>query len=177
MKEEWRDIFGFEGRYQVSNTGKVRGLVSANNGRKLFNTKPHELRSVDNKGYRRVVLLDDSGKRCNRSVHRLVAAAFIGDCTDMQINHKDGNKTNNNVENLEICDQSYNTIHAYKLGLMKPCNNGLWKAINVIKDGVCVASFASIREMCRTMRLDRKSVQRVLNGVFASHHGYKFSLQ
>lgn len=176
MKEEWRDISGFEGRYQVSNLGRVRGLVSSNNGRKLLNHKPHILRAGDNKGYCRVVLLDDSGKRNNRCVHRLVADAFIGNCDGLQINHKDGNKKNNNVENLEICDQSYNTIHAYKLGLMKPCNNGLWKAVEIYKNGEKIATFTSIREMCRVYELDRRCVQRTINGQYNNHHGYTFRM-
>ena len=176
MEEIWKDIKGFEGRYEVSNFGRVRGLLSANNGRTLLNRTPHILRTGDNRGYCRVVLIDDNGKRHSCSVHRLVAYAFIGNCTDLQINHKDGNKKNNHVHNLEICDQSYNTIHAFRLGLMKPCDNGMKKTINVFKDGLLVNTFISIRELCRNLKLDRRSVQRTLNGEYSNHHGFTFAI-
>lgn len=176
MKEEWKAVSGFEGRYEVSNLGRVRGLVSNYNGKAKTILKSHILREGDNKGYCRVILLDDSGKRYSKSVHRLVAAAFIGDCTNFEINHKDGNKKNNKVSNLEICDKSYNTKHAYKLGLMKPCNNGLWKKINVFKNGVLVGSYESIRGLSREMNLDRRAIHRVLNGIWKSYQGLTFSL-
>lgn len=176
MKEEWKEIQGYAGRYEVSNLGRVRGLVSSNNGRTLKNHQPHILSAGDNKGYCRVILLDDTGKRRNYCVHRLVASAFIGDCTNLEINHIDGNKKNNIFSNLEICDKSYNTKHAYRLGLMKPCNNGLWKAISVFKNGKLVNTFASIRELCREMKLDRKSVQRTINGQYSNHHGFTFAI-
>ena len=176
MKEIWKPIEGFEGRYEVSNLGFVRGLVSANNGRRLFNKTPHILKPGISRGYCRVILIDDLGKRFSRSVHRLVAAAFLGDCTDFEINHKDGNKKNNNVNNLEICDQSWNTIHSYKLGLMKPCNNGLWKSIRVIKDDLLINTFSSIRGMCRELNFDRSAVRRCLCGKQETYKGYKFVL-
>lgn len=176
MKEIWKAINGFEGRYEVSNFGSVRGLVSANNGRRLLNKKPHILKAGDNKGYCRVVLINESGKRCNCCVHRLVAGAFLGDCSNLEINHKDGNKKNNHVENLEICNQSWNTIHAYKLGLMKPCNNGLWKSIKVFKDGVLLNTYTSIRGMCRQLNIDRSGVKRCLDGKTSLYKGYQFVL-
>ena len=105
LKEEWRAVLGFEGRYEVSNQGRVRGLLSNYNGREKTVIKSRILKFGENRGYCRVVLLDDEGKRYSKSVHRLVAFAFLGDCTDLEINHKDGNKKNNNVDNsvLGLC--------------------------------------------------------------------------
>lgn len=176
MKECWKAVTGFEGRYEVSNLGRVRGLLSNYNGKDKTVIKAHILKPGDSKGYCRVILLDNAGKRYNRSIHRLVAADFIGDCTDLEINHKDGNKKNNHVDNLEICDQSYNTIHAYKLGLMKPCNNGLWKKVKVFKDGLFIGEYNSVRRMCRELGLDRRSVRRTIIGEYKNHHGLTFEL-
>lgn len=174
--EEWRDCKSFEGRYEVSNLGRVRGLRSNYNGKAKTVVKPHILKFGNNKGYCRVILLDNAGKRHSKSVHRLVATAFIGDCTGLEINHKDGNKKNNVVDNLEICNKSYNTIHAYRLGLMKPCNNGLWKTVEIYKNGEKIGLFNSIREMCRVYGLDRKSVMETIKGKYKNHHGFTFKL-
>lgn len=176
MKETWKDAVGFEGRYEVSNLGRVRSHVSSFNGKEPKEPKTKILRDAENKGYRRVLLISKEGKRCNIPVHRLVAAAFLGDCTNMEINHIDCDKTNNRVDNLEICTQSQNTIHAYKHGLMKPCNNGLWKKIELLKDGLVIGVFASIRLMCREKGLDRKSVIKTIKGEYKHHHGYNFRL-
>ena len=177
MTEEWKEVKGFEGRYEVSNFGRVRSSISMRNGRKVLKDYFHVLKHSISSGYHRVCLIDDAGGRNMRSVHRLVATAFIGDCTDLEINHKDGDKSNNQVTNLEICDQSYNTIHAYKMGLMKPCDNGLRKEIYAYKNGEFVSVFPSIREMCRVLGLDRRSVRRTISGKYNNHHGYTFRVK
>ena len=176
MKEIWRDIKDFEGRYQVSDNGRVRSFISMRNGKTTKKAYEHILKPSLSRGYHRVCLVDERGKRYMLSVHRLVASAFIGDCSELEINHKDGNKANNRVENLEICDQSYNTIHAYRLGLMKPCNNGLWKSIILIKDNKEVGTYKSIRVMCRECKFDRRGVQRTMQGKQSSYKGYKFKV-
>lgn len=176
MKEVWKDVEGFEGRYEISNFGRVRSRISMRNGRKVLKEYFHVLKHSISRGYHRVCLIDDMGGRNMRSVHRLVATAFIGDCTDLEINHKDGDKSNNQVSNLEICDQSYNTIHAYKHGLMKPCNNGLWKSIVLLKDNKVINTFKSIRMMCREYNFDRRGVQRTIKGSRLSYKGYQFRL-
>lgn len=92
--EEWKDIIGFEGFYQVSNFGKVRNCVTG----KIL--KP----GLQGKGYYSVTL-----KRKGYKVHRLVAIAFIPNPNNLPIvNHKDENKLNNNADNLEWCDNRYN---------------------------------------------------------------------
>ena len=93
--EEFRDIPGYEGLYEVSNLGRVR-----RNGKIL---KPY-----DNDGYLRVDLFKNGIVR-KFLIHRLVAQAFIPNPKNLpQINHKDEDKTNNTVENLEWCDNKYN---------------------------------------------------------------------
>ena len=113
--EEWRDIPGYEGYYQVSNLGRVKGLSRWINGNKQGYTTEHILKEGKNKGYCRVTLSVDT-KHKNFSVHRLVAIAFIPNPNNYpQINHKDGNKANNIVTNLEWCNASQNNFHKFNV--------------------------------------------------------------
>lgn len=109
--EIWKDIQGYEGLYQVSNYGRVRSLdryISYKGiGKALRKGKFLKPYQADN-GYLRVILQKD-GKINNFAVHALVMKMFVGEKqANMQINHKDECKTNNNVENLEYCSAKYN---------------------------------------------------------------------
>ena len=116
MKEIWKDIKNFEGLYQVSNKGRVRSLdrISVNcygMPRKLKGKilKPH----LNVYGY-----LDIGLSNCGNGnifkVHRLVADAFIPNPKNLpQVNHKDENKQNNCVENLEWCTNAYNVKYSW----------------------------------------------------------------
>lgn len=109
MKEEWRDIEGYEGIYQVSNFGNVKSLNYR--GRGYENNLPLKLRRD---GYL-FVQLSKKGNRKNPAVHRLVAKAFIQNPNEYGfINHKDENKTNNKADNLEWCTKSYNCQYSIK---------------------------------------------------------------
>lgn len=124
MIEEWRDIAGFGGYYQISNTGKVRSH-GGKNGRNRGEWYLRAL-SANHDGYLKVRLVKGDRDETQR-VHTLVAKAFIPNPNNFDtVNHKDGNKTNNRVDNLEWADRSQQMIHAYKLGLKKPmkgCSN------------------------------------------------------
>ena len=112
-EEQWRNIKGYEGLYQVSNKGRVRSFVMWNG----HTYKPREKSiilkmSKTTTGYWKVEL-SNRGKRKSHKVHRLVAAAFILNFQNKpNINHIDNNPLNNNVENLEWCTQSENLYHA-----------------------------------------------------------------
>jgi hypothetical protein len=101
----WRPVSGYEGLYEVSNDGLVRSKTK----RQLKGTP-------DIKGYICVVL-SKHAKLSGVKVHRLVASAFLGPSKNKQVNHKDANKANNCVENLEWVTGKENIIHAKKLGL------------------------------------------------------------
>lgn len=108
--EEWKDIAGYEGYYQVSNLGRVRSLdrtVKKWDGEKV--AKGIILKQSKNlRGYLFVELFRNGIGRIN-TIHRLVAGAFIKNPNNLsQINHKDEDKTNNKMENLEWCDSLYN---------------------------------------------------------------------
>lgn len=100
MTEIWKQIKGYEGKYEVSNYGKVRSLNFNNIKHKIKLLKP-----LDNgRGYLQIRI---SGKWYK--IHRLVAEAFIPNpCNYSEINHKDENKLNNRVNNLEWCSRKYN---------------------------------------------------------------------
>lgn len=107
--EIWKNIKGFEELYQISNLGQVKSL------RNNLILKP----GLAGIGYLSVNLCKD-GKQNYKKIHRLVAEHFIENIDNLPcVNHKDGNKTNNNVENLEWCTSSYNNKEAYRLGLKR----------------------------------------------------------
>ena len=103
MNEEWRDIKGYEGKYQVSNLGRVKSLNYNKTGVEGY------IAAENSRGYLRVGL-SKKGKRKMFSVHRLVAETFIPNPNNYsQVNHKDENKQNNKVDNLEWCTPKYNS--------------------------------------------------------------------
>ena len=110
--ENWKDVPGYEGLYQISNLGNVKSLYS----NKIL--KP----SIDKYGYTRFSATKDKIQK-TLIIHRLVAKLFIPNPNNLpQVNHKDGNKKNNCKNNLEWCTDSDNKKYAYKTGLMTPGN-------------------------------------------------------
>lgn len=104
MKEIWKDIKGYEGLYQVSNLGRVKSL---GNGGSHKVERIKDLQN-DTKGYK-ITRLSKNGVQKTLKVHRLVGEAFIPNPLNLsQINHKNEDKTDNRVENLEFCTNSYN---------------------------------------------------------------------
>lgn len=103
----WKDIPGYEGLYKVSNYGEVLSLKRNRTKEKILKGQ------IDQYGYIRIVL-SKNGKIKKYKAHRLVLMAFNNTNNKrLQINHKDGNKQNNFIDNLEWCTPSYNTIHSY----------------------------------------------------------------
>lgn len=114
--EKWKDIVGYEGIYEVSNKGRVRRLFKGTKGTLdrivKGQTSPH--------GYHRVQLTFN-GKIKYLFAHRLAALSFIDNPENKPfVNHIDGNKLNNNIENLEWVTGKENNIHAIKMGLSTP---------------------------------------------------------
>ena len=104
--EVWRDIIGYEGIYQVSNKGNVYSVGRMVQGRKRggVTLKP----KLHRNGYLHVGLYRN-GKMKNKLIHRLVLDAFVENPNNLpEVNHKDENKTNNDLSNLEWCSGRYN---------------------------------------------------------------------
>ncbi len=107
MKNEiWKDIPGFP-PYKVSDMGRIEGPRGISFG------------SINNHGYRRKVLYYVSGAKASFGVHRLVMSAFVGDGKGLEVNHLNGVKHDNRLENLEYVTRSGNMKHAYLSGLSK----------------------------------------------------------
>jgi hypothetical protein len=116
--EIWKHIEGFEERYMISSYGRVKrvkrmtkgGFIESN---EILQTTPNS------RGYKVMQIRILGTDNCKSfTVHRLVATMFIPNPLNLsQINHKDGNKLNNKIENLEWCTPSQNMIHAVKAGL------------------------------------------------------------
>lgn len=105
--EMWKDISGYEGLYQISSTGKIKGLPRVTVQNQILKERML-VPNVLNNGYLQITLYKD-GKHKSFLVHRLVANAFIPNPENLpEVNHKDENKTNCNIDNLEWCTRKYN---------------------------------------------------------------------
>ena len=132
--ELWKDIDGFNGRYQVSNLGRVRSTISWNGHE--YVAKERILKpSMTTTGYHKVELIGANGKKKSLKLHRVIASAFIPNPMGYPIiNHKDGNPLNNNIDNLEWCTQKHNVEHALQTGL---------KSYKIQDDATIIALYGS----------------------------------
>ena len=109
MEEIWKDVKGFEGRYQVSNLGRVRSLDRYDGLNRLVRGRMLNPSMNKGRGYLRVSLSDGHRKYTHYEVHRLVALHFVsGYKKGLVVNHKNEIKTDNRAENLEFCTYKYN---------------------------------------------------------------------
>jgi hypothetical protein len=124
VDEIWKDVLGYEGLYQVSNLGQVRScdrMVKSKNGYRIAKGRILKL-SMRNKYLSTGIC--NLGKKITCDVHVLVAEAFLGARPSKHnVNHLNGVKTDNRLDNLEICSASQNTLHAFKMGLAKSGEN------------------------------------------------------
>ena len=161
-EEIWCPIKGYEGLYEVSDQGRVRSLKS---GKERI-LKP----GSDKYGYL-MVCLCKNGEKKNLLVHRLVAQAFIPNPDNLpQVNHKDENKTNNYVHNLEWCSSKYNANFGTRTQrqaekLSKP-------VLQYTKYGVFVREWKSTRDVERNLGYFHNNISYCCNGKHKSAYGY-----
>lgn len=172
MPDTWKKIPGFS-QYSVSSSGEVRNDV-----RGLIK-KPF----VASNGYANVDLYRD-GKRYKFRVHRLVGELFVPNPDELDfVNHKDGNKLNNDYSNLEWVTASYNMKHAYSTGLAKPSRGMLGKKnpnggrnghpVRVLETG---EEFPSITACAKAINGNDRHICDCLSGRQSFHKGYSFEL-
>lgn len=155
--EEWRDIAGYEGRYQISSLGQVRRLPrplvwkGGMTATKIL--KPSRAKV----GYYTVNLYNTEKRPSLRYIHRLVAEAFIPNPENLPyVNHLDGDRLNNNVSNLEWATPHRNNLHAHReLSTCQP-------------QVLCVETgeiFPSIRAAAETKNISQKSISKCMDGI------------
>lgn len=141
MKEVWKDIPNYEGLYQVSSHGRVKSFRQSTkcHCEKEYILKPH----LANNGYYQVTLYDNTVKH-KFSVHRLVAEAFIPNPNGYpQVNHKDENRLNNLVTNLEWCSSEYN--NAYGTARIRQIDTKSTPVEQLTIDGKIIAIYRSAK--------------------------------
>lgn len=177
MEEIWKDINGYEGYYQVSNFGNIKSLerIIENSGTHTgyYKIKERVLKPRENKkrsGYYELSLKKD-GVEKRFKVHRLVACAFIDNPDNKtEVNHIDGDKSNNHVSNLEWVTGKENKEHAWKTGLSNADHKK--RPIKCNENGMC---FESVVHASKELNCDRRSIFRVLKGEWSSTKNMTFS--
>lgn len=168
MSERWTLVPGFP-HYEISDSGRVRRVVGTRGTPAGHELKP----AVSKRGYLRYRLYNGSNEWSAPSVHRLVLLAFVGPCPEGQeVNHKDGDKSNNALDNLEYVTPAVNHEHAVTNGLVaKGEKNGLAKltaeTVREIRD--LAGRGASKRELANLFGVHRTRISQVLLGKAWGH--------
>lgn len=173
--ERWMPVAGFEGYYEVSDRGRVRGVDRTVRCRGVGlrkirgKNRPAQKRS---NGYLYVTLCKH-GVRQQLSVHRLVAEAFIPNPKNLpQVNHKDENKANNSADNLEWCDSVYN--RNYGTGLSRSSDKRSIAVVAINDFGKEVARFRSGADAEKMTGISKSSISSCLHGKIEKAGGYRW---
>lgn len=171
MTEIWKDIKGFEGLYQVSNLGNIKSLekirIMPNGGNRIYSQKI--LIPVMNRNNYLSVQLCKDGIVTRHLVHRLVAMQFINNpLSKPQINHIDGNKSNNIISNLEWNTPKENIQHSFNNNL-----NPKQRAVNQYTiTGELVNTFISTREAERITHINHTGISYCAIGHYKQYKGF-----
>lgn len=168
--EVWKDIPGYEGLYQASTLGRIRGLKRCVGGR--MQGAMILKQAIHRDGYMKVALTKNHHRKDYQS-HRLIGLTFIPNPEGLpQINHKDENKTNNAIENLEWCTRSYNCSYGHR--------NDKSVAVCSIRvaqldlDGNFINEFPSMEEAMRRTGVNSSKICAVCHGSRNHAGGYKW---
>jgi len=134
MREIWKNIINFEDLYQISNKGSFRRHPDKQ-CKTCKNPKPLKRGIFKNRLGYLYICLSKNNKTCKKTVHQVMAAAFLPNFTyGMHVNHIDGNKTNNYLSNIEITTFTDNNLHAHKLGLIPKPGKSIYHNVNIRVD-------------------------------------------
>lgn len=166
--EEWRDIKGYKGLYQISNLGRVKNIKS---GRNLMG-------GINSDGYY-TVLLRKKLKAKSFKIHRLVAAAFISNPENKpQVNHKNGNKIDNKVTNLEWVTCKENVRHAWNNKLSKgkyrEVGNRAEKVIQMDLENKIINKYESVLKASEKTGISNTAISNCLVGLSKTSGGFKW---
>ena len=160
--EIWKEIDGYGGRYEISSIGRVRSYAQDTKKGKI--KMGHPVR----KGYRHIRLHDGKGNARWYPIHRLVASAFLENPNNLpQVNHKDEDKTNNCVENLEWCTNDYNINYGTRnkrTSLANQCCETTSKQVYSVDENGLVEYFDSIGEAERQTGCSHCNIVATLKG-------------
>lgn len=161
MKEQWKDITGYEGEYLVSNLGNIKSIKRYHRGYdvvlKPLKTGP----DWKNENCYLQVTLSKKNKTEKKLIHRLVAEAFIPNPDNKpQVNHIDGNKANNHIDNLEWSTESENSNHA--INVLGKMNNGVFG----VKPIICLETgkkYRSIAFAAKELGVNRRTFSYLIS--------------
>lgn len=161
MNEIWKSIEGYEGMYEVSSIGKIKGIP------RKFRTNTKILKPLINiKNKYTYVQLSTGGKIKAVRVHRIVAMAFIPNTDNKPyVNHKDGNKSNNCLDNLEWVTESENTQHALDNDLIAKGEKSYLSKISLETAKYIKYSNKSVRALCNELNLKYAHVYNLRKGL------------
>lgn len=164
MKEIWKDIPNYEGLYQVSDLGRVKSVK-----RQLI-LKP----MLTKKGYLSVALYKNHSRKI-KPIHRLVAQTFLSNPNNLpQVNHKDENKENNCVDNLEFCTNRYNELYGTRMErVSKNLEHRRITPVNQYDlDGNFIKSWKTAKDAAQSMKIPASSICECCKGTRNQTHNY-----
>lgn len=165
----WKNIPEYEGLYLISNYGDIKSLHNYRKGNIL---KP-KIR----KGYYQIGLRKN-GKRKWYAIHRLVAKTFLNNENNFpQVNHKDENKLNNYVENLEFCTASYNNKYGTRLERVANSNKLRKEVIKYNLEGKFIEEYKSVSEAGRKNNINISCISACCRNTISQTHNYIFKFK
>jgi hypothetical protein len=161
MKEIWKDIIGYEGFYSISNLGKVRREKKSQGTQigRILKTK------INYNGYEYLILSKKNNVK-RKYIHRLLAETFIGKSKGLDVNHKNSNRSDNRLSNLEYVTRRENLLHGSIFGFVKvgeDCNLSTFKEKDILKIRKYFDLKFTINEIAQMYGKRNETIRRIVN--------------